>query len=141
MKVRVQKLDPKAVIPTYAKHGDAGMDLTAVSFDDSQAEYIEYGTGLALEIPEGYVGLVFPRSSISKMDLSLANSVGVIDSGYRGEVKCRFKRIDLVYDNYYKVGDKIAQLVILPYPKVVFDEVLLLSETERASGGFGSSGK
>ena len=99
MKVKIKKLHPDAVIPSYAKPGDAGMDLTAISKrvetgSDENGEYIEYGTGLAIEIPEGHVGLVFPRSSVSKKDLFLANAVGVIDSGYRGEVKLRFKLLE-----------------------------------------------
>lgn len=141
MKVRIKKLNPLAVIPQYAKAGDAGLDLVGITVSDSSPEYLEYGTGLSIEIPEGYVGLIFPRSSISKMDLILANSVGVIDSGYRGEIKLRFKRIDLVYNNYYSLGDKIGQLVIIPYPSIELEEVEELSDSERGEGGFGSSGK
>ena len=94
MIVRVKKLKNEAVVPSYAKEGDAGLDLVAVDKNietDGESEYVEYGTGLAFEIPAGYVGLLFPRSSISNKDLILSNSVGVIDSGYRGEVKFRFK--------------------------------------------------
>ena len=95
MKVKIKKLDNAAVIPSYATNGDAGLDLTAVSCQiDQSGLFIEYGTGLAVEIPEGYVGLLFPRSSVSKTTLILANHVGVVDSGYRGEIKFRFK--DLV---------------------------------------------
>ena len=79
MKVKVKKLDPNAVIPKYAKLGDAGLDLTAVSIISDDPFQITYGTGLAIEIPEDYVGLLFPRSSIRKMELQLSNSVGVID--------------------------------------------------------------
>lgn len=79
LEVKIKKLIPESVIPTYAKPGDAGMDLTAVSME-TKGKYIEYGTGLSLEIPEGYVGLIFPRSSISKTVLGLSNAVGVIDS-------------------------------------------------------------
>jgi dUTP pyrophosphatase len=93
MLVNIKKLVPEAVLPLYAKVGDAGMDLVATSVDYSNEYYIEYGTGLAVEIPEGYVGLIFPRSSNSKKDLQLCNSVGVIDSGYRGEIKLRYRRI------------------------------------------------
>ena len=82
MVVKIKKLSPVAVVPSYAQMGDAGLDLTAVTVSDN-ANYIEYGTGLAVQIPEGYVGLVFARSSISKTSLILANGVGVIDSGYR----------------------------------------------------------
>ena len=143
MQVKIKKLSPEAVIPTYAKDGDAGIDLVATSmkFDGTQ---ITYGTGLAMEIPEGFVGLVFPRSSIRKTDLSLSNSVGVIDSGYRGEIQATFKKIQGVSNNAldnYKVGDRICQLTIIPYPPIEFEEVEELNNTERGEGGFGSTGK
>ena len=139
MKVKIKKLIEKAVIPIYAKLGDAGMDLTAITKDDfSNYSYIEYGTGLSIEIPEGYVGLLFPRSSNSKTSLILSNSVGVIDSGYRGEIKLRFKEID-TNDIEYSVGDRIGQIIILPYPKIEFEEVSELSNTDRGIGGFGST--
>ena len=129
MGVKVKKLHPKAVIPTYAKHGDAGLDLTAVSVSVDKFGNATYGTGLAFEIPEGYVGLIFPRSSISKQGLTLANSVGVIDSGYRGEVMFKFKplmgefnhlsikhRYSVFADktNIYKVGERVGQIIIMP---------------------------
>jgi len=99
-----------------------------------------------MEIPKGYVGLVFPRSSIRKTDLSLTNSVGVIDSGYRGELQATFKKVygpnDVRIDQTdYKVGDRIAQIIIIPYPQITFVEVDELSITERGEGGFGSTGK
>lgn len=80
MKVKIKKLNENAVIPSYSKQGDAGMDLVATSKIFDKYGNVEYGTGLAMEIPEGYVGLIFPRSSISKKDLALTNAVGVIDS-------------------------------------------------------------
>lgn len=133
------KLDAGAIIPKYAKAGDAGMDLYAVteSFDE-HGNYV-YGTGLAMEIPEGHVGLIFPRSSISKTAHSLRNAVGVIDSGYRGEIMLKFD-INTLNSPVYKVGDRIAQIIILPYPQVEFEEAWELSKTERGTGGFGSSG-
>ena len=133
------KLDAGAIIPKYAKAGDAGMDLYAVteSFDE-HGNYV-YGTGLAMEIPEGHVGLIFPRSSISKTAHSLRNAVGVIDSGYRGEIMLKFD-INTLNSPVYKVGDRIAQIIILPYPQIEFEEAWELSKTERGSGGFGSSG-
>lgn len=147
MKVKIKKLNSDAIIPKYAKEGDAGLDLVATSKSKDAAGNVVYGTGIALEIPKGYVGLLFPRSSISKYALDLSNAVGVIDSGYRGEVTCKFKptpcfsEIDL--DKYlveYNIGDKICQLIIMPYPSVELEEVAELSETERGSGGFGSTG-
>lgn len=156
MLVNIKKLVPEAVIPTYAKEGDAGMDLVATSVDHSNEHYIEYGTGLAVEIPEGYVGLIFPRSSNSKKDLQLCNSVGVIDSGYRGEIKLRYRRIinptpkrNFVVPilrikadfSCYGVGDKVGQIIIIPIPLISFNEVQKLSETVRGDGGFGSTGK
>ena len=172
MKVRIKKLHGNAVIPTYAKKGDAGMDLTAVDYYYDADGCIVYKTGLAVEIPEGYVGLVFPRSSISKKDLFLTNSVGVIDSGYRGEILAKFKPTAFfepddetefekdkfngctktyipqsegeeiyVEDISYQLGERIAQLIIMPYPQIEFKEVECLTETERGDGGYGSSGK
>jgi dUTP pyrophosphatase len=92
MQVKIKKLSPDSVIPTYAKSGDAGMDLIATSIIGEEVFQITYGMGIALEIPNGFVGLVFPRSSIRKTDLSLTNSVGVIDSGYRGELQATFRK-------------------------------------------------
>jgi len=142
MQVKIKKLNPEAVIPTYAKDGDAGMDLvaTSIKFDGTQ---VTYGTGLAMEIPEGFVGLVFPRSSIRKTDLSLSNSVGVIDSGYRGEIQATFNQKSLSKDGQilYGVGDRIMQIIIIPYPPIEFEEVNELNNTERGEGGFGSTGK
>lgn len=138
MKVKIKKLVPSATIPTYAKFGDAGLDITAINIDVT-SKYIEYGTGLCFEVPEGYVGLLFARSSISKYDLSLANAVGVLDSGYRGEVKFRFKKTsDTSSAKYYETGDKIGQIIIVPYPQIEFIEHEL-SETDRGIGGFGST--
>ena len=146
MKVKIKKLNPLAVIPKYAKPGDAGMDLTAVSYEfDAARDNHIYGTGLAVEIPEGYVGLIFPRSSNRKTAAYLTNHVGVIDSGYRGEVMLTFKDRDgsklLLPMKPYEVGDRIGQLIIMPYPQIEFEEVEELSNTERGEGGHGSTGK
>lgn len=139
MKVKIKKLEDCVTIPKYATHGDAGMDLAATSRTITE-NFIEYGTGLALEIPEGFMGLIFPRSSISKMNLSLCNSVGIIDCGYRGELKVRFDRRDHDLDGKgYDIGDRMAQLIIMPFPKVNFEEVSELDETDRGAGGFGST--
>lgn len=188
MKVKFKKLSPNAVIPHYAHATDAGLDLTATSRVFDEKGSLVYGTGLAIEIPRGYVGLVFPRSSIHKEDLLLSNSVGVIDSGYRGEIMVKFKP-SLVYvdkaplgigasqddidgtcqtdpatqevtfhgrnENYpdisegclpfppriYEVGDRVAQLIIVPYPDILPMEVESLSPSDRGTGGYGSTGK
>ncbi len=141
MQVKIKKLNPNAVIPTYAKNGDAGMDLVATQILSNTTFDVSYGTGIALEIPEGFVGLVFPRSSIRKYELALSNSVGVIDSGYRGEIQATFKKTNGLDSLAYKVGDRIAQIMIIPYPPIEFEEVNELNNTERGEGGFGSTGK
>jgi dUTP pyrophosphatase len=175
MLVRIKKLVPEAVIPSYAKPGDAGMDITATSKHFDEEGNMVFGTGLAFEIPKGYVGLLFPRSSNAKQDLILSNSVGVLDSGYRGEVFFKFKpsaffadddesnpgevgKVTETFDytilpygkgqncdeygfGSYGVGDRIGQILILPYPRIEFEEAPILSDTERGDGGYGSSGK
>ena len=144
MEVKIKKLKPNAIIPTYTKDGDAGMDLVATEILKDTPEQITYGMGVAIEIPEGFVGLVFPRSSIRKTNLQLSNSVGVIDSGYRGEIQATFKKIQGISNNAldnYKVGDRICQIMIIPHPVINFEEVEELSNTERGEGGFGSTGK
>ena len=138
--VKVKKLDPSAVIPKYSKIGDAGMDLTVTSIIDNMSAQVRYGFGIAMEIPKGYVGLIFPRSSINKYELTLSNSVGVIDSGYRGEIQAIFNKTNGLDSLKYKPGDRAAQILILPYPEVFMTEVLELSDSERNKGGFGSTG-
>lgn len=154
MEVKIKKLHPNAVIPKYESAGAAGMDLTATSKHYDENGCVVYGTGLAFEIPENHVGLLFPRSSNAKKDLLLSNSVGVIDSDYRGEVIFKFKpsiyysvdgtpeltEVPLHHLNNYEVGDRIGQIIIMPYPKIEFIEVEELDKTERGNGGFGSSG-
>jgi dUTP pyrophosphatase len=152
MEVKFKKLHPDSVLPSYSKAGDAGLDITAIDsgsfFNSVEGErvwyFVEYGTGLSVEIPEGYVGLIFPRSSISKKLQIQANAVGVIDSGFRGEVKVRYK-MDFISDRHanpakFEKGDRIAQLIVLPYPAIepIWGEEL--TETERGDGGFGSTG-
>lgn len=138
MQVKLKKLHPDAVLPTYAKPGDAGMDMvcTAVNVTD---DYWEYETGVSMEIPEGYAGLLFPRSSNSKFALLMCNSVGIIDSKYRGPINFRYKQVGS--GARYNKGDRVGQIMIIPYPQVQFVEVDELSETERGEGGFGSTGK
>ena len=138
--VKVKKLVPEAVIPSYSKVGDAGMDLTITREIENTSFSVSYGFGIALEISKGYVGLVFPRSSVRNQDLILSNCVGVIDSGYRGELQATFKKTQGLDSIKYKVGDRGAQIVILPYPTIYMTEVPELSNTERGSGGFGSTG-
>jgi dUTP pyrophosphatase len=139
--VKVKKLDPNAVIPSYSKVGDAGMDLTITKEIENTSFSVSYGFGIAMEIPQGYVGLVFPRSSVRNQDLILSNCVGVIDSGYRGELQATFKKTNGLDSIKYKVGERGAQIIILPYPTIYMTEVPELSDTERGSGGFGSTGK
>ena len=140
MEVKIKKLSPNAVIPTYSKDGDAGMDLVATEVISNTTFDVTYGTGIAMEIPKGYVGLIFPRSSVRKYDLSLSNCVGVIDSGYRGEIQATFKKTQGLDSMSYKKGDRIAQIIIIPYPSIKFVEVDDLTSTERGEGGFGSTG-
>jgi len=144
MKLKVKKLHPDAVIPKYATKGAACFDLHAL---DAKCELIQrgfphtYRTGLAFEIPQGHVMLVFSRSGHGfKNDARLANCVGVIDSDYRGEVA-----VKLTVDGYssltVKKGDRIAQTMVIPVEQVEFEEVAELSETERGDKGFGHSGR
>lgn len=189
--VKIKKLVENAVIPTYAKPGDMGMDLVATSMEyDASRDCYVYHTGLAFEVPEGYGMLLFPRSSNRNTEAYMTNHVGILDSGYRGELLICYKlrtskevselmlelthalvdvRNDVVEiannipdtnvaisSNYkdnepieidweasapYKVGDRVAQLIVVPYPKVMFEEVEELSASERGTGGHGSTGK
>lgn len=163
MIIKVKKLFNDAMLPTKAHASDAGADLYAHSRTFDVHGNAVYGTGIAIEVPEGHVGLLFPRSSNSKKALRLTNCVGVLDSGYRGEVMFKFrsdiirislwqriKRLfgfhtyaDVCYleNQIYEVGDRIGQLIVMPYPQVEFVEAEELSTTERGAGGYGSSGK
>ena len=113
LRCNIKKFDPTAIIPTYSKEGDAGMDLTITSIIDETPHDITYGFGIGFEVPKGFVGLVFPRSSIRKMDLLLTNSVGVIDSGYRGELQATFKVVKVanatLTDN--EIKSKVIQAI------------------------------
>ena len=166
MEIRIKKLHPDAVIPKYAHYGDAGLDLVATSKSYDEYGNVVYGTGIAIEIPVTFVGLVFPRSSNSKTNLYLTNSVGVIDSGYRGEImfkyKCatsaasmlrvwwqkkvlRRKKLDVPVQalicGEYNIGDRIGQLILVKHPYIQFVETDELSNTARGTGGYGSTGK
>ena len=137
MRIRIKKLHPDAVIPKYAHFGDAAVDLVAVRKWEDDYGNTCYGTGLAMEIPENHVGLLFPRSSVSKTNLRLANSVGVIDSGYRGEIMLKF---DKNGNGEYQEGDRVGQLMIMENPPMHFVEVVNLPDSDRGIGGFGSTG-
>ena len=141
MKVKIKKVHPDAVKPKYAKENDAEMDLVATSIIENTSFQVTYGLGIALEIPDGMVGLIFPRSSIRNTELMLSNSVGVVDAGYRGELQATFNKLNGLDSIAYNVGDRIAQIIIVPHPVVQFVEVDELSESKRGDGGFGSTGK
>lgn len=143
MIIKYKKLDPRAVAPVRAHNQDAGLDLTATRITTELNEcgqlILVYHTDLAFEIPEGYFGLLVPRSSIFKKSLMLTNHAGVIDSNYRGEVMAKFRSTTDVVPAVYKEGEKFAQLLILPVPQVELEEAEELSETDRSEGGFGST--
>ncbi len=146
MQVKFKKLNDSAVAPKYADNGAAGLDLIAISKEKKYHPeygylmYTEMKTGIAIEIPDGYVGFLFPRSSISNYTVTLANSVGVLDASFRGEITLRFKTAGSVGIGEYNVGDKIGQLVIVPIPQIELSEVDELSNTSRGTSGWGSSG-
>lgn len=192
--VKIKKLVDNAVIPAYAKAGDMGMDIvaTSVEYDEKRDCYI-YHTGLAFEVPVGYGMLLFPRSSNRNTECYMTNHVGILDSGYRGELLICYKNrtsrettelaletvsalvdvrndivdiamqvgpivqggvyitskhkdnepieVDWIESAPYKIGDRVAQLIVIPYPTVKFEEVEELSKSERGEGGHGSTGK
>lgn len=143
MNVKFKKLHKDAVDPVFSSGGAAGADLTAISEKVDigvTGLTVSYDTGIAVEIPNGYVGLLFPRSSVTtKTTLMLGNSVGVIDSDYRGSIQFKFKDVARGQGKKYEVGEKIGQLVIVPIPVISFTEVDELTETHRGDGGFGST--
>lgn len=141
MKVRVQKLHPDAVLPTYASDGAACFDLRTIEAGEVGAYQANtFRTGLAFEIPDGHVMLVFSRSGHGfKHGLRLANCVGVIDADYRGEVMVRLRNDGPIRFGF-EPGDRVAQAMILPVPSVEMGEVAELSTTQRGAGGFGSTG-
>jgi len=141
LNVKFKKLHEDAVLPKYAKAGDAGMDCVSVTEAKDKGDYLAYDLGIAVEIPEGFVGLLFPRSSNSKKDLLLANSVGVVDSGYRGPIQARFKKVLDHPVKVYKKGDKVCQLIVMPYPQITAEWADELSDTERGDGAFGHTGE
>lgn len=137
MKVKINRIVDEAVLPEYAHYTDAGMDLVATRVRETN-EYIEYSTGISIELPEGYAGFVFPRSSVSNYGLMLSNAVGIVDHGYSGEIMCRFRVTD--WENVYNVGDRIAQLIIMPFPHIEWEEVEELNKSDRGNKGHGSTG-
>lgn len=168
--IKVKYFSDDAKIPKRAHKGDAGFDMVATSIKET-TKYIEYGTAIGISIPIGYVGLLFPRSSVTDIDLMLKNSIGVIDSGYLGEIKFRFYK-NIVEEKYkivespskdkqdietyggftfnyipekqqliYNVGDRIGQIIFMKLPDVNFVEVDDLGESERGVGGLGSTNK
>ena len=138
MNVKIKKLHPDAVIPKYAKPGDAGLDLTAVDVV-ADGHTLTYKTGLAIELPPWHVALLFPRSSVYKTGQTLTNCVGVVDSGYRGEIMLKYTLSP--YGKEYEIGDRVGQLVIMPYPRIDFVEVDKLTASERGNTGYGSTGR
>lgn len=143
MTIKFKRLSENAIAPVKAHATDAGFDLTCVGITTEINEcgqlILVYHTGIAVEIPEGYFGALVPRSSIYKKSLMLTNHIGVIDSGYRGEVVGKFRSTTDVVPAVIKEGERFAQLLILPVPEVTFEESDILSETERGEGGYGST--
>ena len=139
MKVKIKMLYPDATPPRYSHPGDACADVYAFSTIPDDNDNVVIGLGFAMEIPEGHVGLLFPRSSIAKTGHSFRNSVGVIDSGYRGELMIKLSKED--GKGYYSINERVGQLMILPYPQIEFEQAEQLSGTARGTGGFGSTGK
>lgn len=144
MELRIKKLDERAIIPTYGTEFSAGADLYALPDGDvtiPAGKTVLIHTGLSIEIPEGYAGLIFARSGIAtKRGLAPANKVGVIDADYRGECMVSLHNHS-DKDEVIASGERVAQLVIVPFLKAEFVECDELSETVRGSGGFGSTGK
>jgi len=146
MKVKVKRHSdyPNAVLPVKAHPTDAGADLTVVKVEVDFAHKVNvYHSGLCFEIPEGYVGLLFPRSSVYRTGMTFANCVGVIDSHYRGEVTAKMCVTAFLPSEPkpYDVGDRFAQMVIVPIPDVEYELSDELSETDRGEGGYGSTGR
>ena len=143
MELKFKKLNEKAVLPTRAHSTDAGLDLTTYGFtqevDASGKLVLVYHTGLAVEIPEGYMGLLFMRSSVATKSVTMTNCVGIIDSGFRGEIIGKFKITTDSIPTVYQEGERVMQLVVMPYPQfepVFADE---LSDGDRGEKGYGSS--
>lgn len=145
MELKFKRLSDNAIMPIRAHKTDAGIDLTCTSITTTLNEcgqlMLVYHTDLAVEIPEGYVGLLFPRSSIYKKSIRQTNSVGVIDSGYRGEIRIVMHTTTDVLPAIYKEGERFCQLVLMKLPEYEIVEAAELSESDRGNGGFGSTDK
>ena len=140
--VHIKLLDPELPAPAYAKPGDAGADLRSrIDFELEPGERALVPTGVAIALPEGYVGLVHPRSGLAtKNGITIVNAPGTVDSGYRGELMVTLLNTDKTKSFHVQRGDRIAQLVIQKYEHATFTVVDELEQTERGSSGFGSSG-
>ncbi len=141
--LKLKMLDEELPTPAYANPGDAGLDLYAAKDVTLQpGQRVMIPTGIAIAIPQGYAGFVQPRSGLAaKQGFSIVNTPGLIDSGYRGEIGVIGLNTDTQSEITIKRGDRVAQLVIQEVPVVELLEVNELDETERSSGGFGSTGK
>lgn len=140
--VHIKLLDPELPAPAYAKPGDAGADLRSrIDFELEPGERALVPTGVAIALPEGYVGLVHPRSGLAtKNGITIVNAPGTVDSGYRGELMVTLLNTDKTKSFHVQRGDRIAQLIIQKYERATFTVVDELEQTERGSSGFGSSG-
>ena len=144
MEILAKALHPDAVLPSYANEGDAGCDLVAIedALLKAGGGRAMVGTGVAIAIPQGHGGFVLPRSGLaSKHGVTCSNAPGLVDSGYRGELKVALVNLDPTNDYEVKKGDRIAQLVILAVPSASFSVVDELPEATRGEGGFGSTGR
>lgn len=141
--IKLKKLSPDAIVPTYARDGDAGADLYSTeSIELYPGEHRIVGTGIAIEVPVGFVGLIHPRSGLAaKQGITVLNTPGTIDAGYRGEIKVILINLDKYRPFKIEKGDRIAQLVLQQVAVSEFIEVEELSDSVRQDGGFGSSGK
>lgn len=144
MELKFKRLKDRAILPIRGTKSSAGIDLTCTeittALNEANQLMLVYHTDLAVEIPEGYCGLLIPRSSIWKKSLWLTDSIGVIDADYRGEIMAIMKATTDAVPAVYKPGERFCQLVIMPVPEYTITESTELSETERGEDGFGSTG-
>lgn len=144
MTLKIKRLNEDAIMPIRAHKSDAGIDLTCTNITQELNEcgqlILVYHTGLAVEIPEGYVGLLFQHSNVYKKSISMTNAVGVIKPGDRGEVIGKFRSTTDVVPAIFKPGERFAQLVVVPYMDIQIEEATELAESDRNENGFGSTG-